>query len=52
MLRDGRQTTLLAAALIVGVLGVAAAFFKSLGGFDAAMDIARRILARLDQLSL
>jgi hypothetical protein len=43
MAKDGRQTALIAAAFVVGVLGVAAAFLKMLGGFDGTMEIARKI---------
>jgi hypothetical protein len=45
-----RHTQVLAAVLVLGALGVAAAFFKTMGGFDGIMGIARSLLARLDQL--
>jgi hypothetical protein len=50
MERHGRQTVLLTAVLILGALGVAAAFLTTLGGFDAAVDLAGRAIAKIDQL--
>ena len=43
MAKDGRQTALIAAAFVVGVLGVAVAFLKMLGGLDGTIDVARRV---------
>jgi hypothetical protein len=46
---DGRNL-LLAAAFVLGALGVAAAFVMTIGGFDGAVDLAQRILSRIDQV--
>jgi hypothetical protein len=44
---NDRHTQILVAVLVLGALGVVAAFVKSVGGFDTVWEIARSILARL-----